>query len=156
MPLAGEPAAIAGLCQEVGGGGLARQILDRPAVPSPQQRVLALPDADVFALSDDVLGWAKTFSKKLEPQRERVREVLGILAAVYRDALALRVNAPSEICVSEAHLDALHVLSARLSEQRLLSILETVWDARRQTDANAAMRLVLDNLFSRLGELQAA
>ena len=118
--------------------------------------ILALPNADVFALSDDLLGWARTFSKKLEPQRERVREVLGMLAAVYRDALALRANAPSEMCPDEKHGKTLADLAGRLSDRRILSILDTIWDARRQTDANAAMGLILDSLFTRLGELQAA
>lgn len=119
------------------------------------QGALALPDGDAFMLSDSLLGWARTFSKKLEPQRERVRVILRLLAGAYRDVLFVQAGGTEDALFHARERGALGRLAARMRPARLFQALDAVWDASRRINANAAMSLVLDNLFARLGELQA-
>jgi len=113
------------------------------------------PADNAFAIADEVMEWAKAASKLLEPQRERVRGFLYLLESAYRDMLILRVGGDSETLL---HPPGAVAWLARRAENttpaRLWSMEEAVWEARRQTDANASMDLVLQNLFLRISALQ--
>jgi DNA polymerase-3 subunit delta' len=120
-------------------------------------RVLALPADDAFAIADEVMEWAKAASQRLEPQRERLRAFLYLLESAYRDILVLQVGGDPETLL---HPPGAAASPAQRAEnpapERLWSIEEAVWEARRWTDANASMDLVLQNLLLRLSSLQRA
>ncbi|MGO8705782.1 MAG: ATP-binding protein, partial [Candidatus Brocadiia bacterium] len=117
-------------------------------------RILALPAEDVFELADDVLDWARTASKQLEPQRERLRAFLYMLESTYRDIMVRAVCEGKEGQFDSAV--PLPEAAQRLAPRRLLGIHEAVCDARRQIDANATIDLVLQDLFERIARLQQA
>ena len=123
---------------------------------SLMQRVLDLPHQEPFALSDEITAWMKGFSWKLEPQRRRLRELLRLLTCAYRDMLFLRMGGQPEELFHADHLTLLEPVARRLNSARITQIVEALWTARRQTDQNAALNLVLENLFMRVGHLQPA
>jgi len=141
-----------------GSAGKALEILESDCLDMYQRTLegtLALPQGDPFALTDNLLDWAKASarSKTLEPQRERVREILRLLSCAYRDLLVIAVGG-AESDLYHHDIARLRALGGRLPPGRVLRLLDAVWDARRQTDANASMGLVLDGLFGRVAELQ--
>jgi len=132
-----------------GAAGAAIQVIESACMEVYDEvlrRTRQLPEGDLFELSDAVLDWAASVSTKLEPQRRRLRELLRLLSYAYRDLLVSGVDDASAPAAK----------SNQVRIRRLFRIIEAIWDARRQTDANAAMKLVLDNLFARIAELQAA
>jgi DNA polymerase-3 subunit delta' len=165
-----------------GSAGRALEILDAGALEIHRKLlppILALPKGDLFEITDDLLEWARVAGSKiwtqrdysgedteedtggerkkpLEPQRECMREFLRLLQFTYRDVLLLRVGGGAEGPVDTRHAAELAASAARLTPSRLLRIEEAIWTARRQTDANAAMELILENLFAQIGNLQAA
>ena len=116
--------------------------------------LLALPEGDFFALSDAILDWAHSVSSRLEPQRRRVRELLRLFACAYRDVLLLQLKEPTENLLQPVRSQGPAHLAERLAVSCLLRIQALLWEARRQIDANAAINLVLENLFARIAELQ--
>ena len=131
-----------------GSAGRAIQIIESGCLEIYEdvvERMRNLPAGDLFAISDAILEWAAGVSRKLEPRRQRLRVLLNLLARTYHDMLSESV---------EGHVSALPADQQRV--RRLLRIIEAIWDARRQTDANAAMNLILDHLLVRVAELQAA
>ena len=116
--------------------------------------IMALPEGDVFGLSDAIFDWAHSVSRKLEPQRQRLRELLRLVACVYRDLLLIKQEPSSEslICSFQSQLPA--QLSERLTISRLLGVQDAICKARRQIDANASIRLVLETLLARIADLQ--
>jgi DNA polymerase-3 subunit delta' len=120
------------------------------------ERVLALPEEDPFALSAEILAWLKSASAKLEPQRERLREMLRLLVCAYRDTLLIHKGGDVEALFHRDQAAILDVVARRLSGNRITAIVESLWNARAQTDRNAAISLVLEGLFIRIGELQRA
>jgi len=153
-----DPEEVRGAAQFAhGSAGRAMQVLESGCLEVYDRvldGVLALPDGDVFALSETVLDWARASSKKLEPQRDRVRELLRLLACAYRDALLVGGGGTEEHLCHRARARAMTELADRLSPSRAMRILDAIWEAKRHTDANAALGLVVDNLFVRIGELQ--
>ena len=115
-----------------------------------------LPDGDLFSLSDGIREWTRSVARALEPQRERLRELLRLLSFAYRDVLFLRLARPKGGLFQPGQGEAPARLAERIRPDRLLRILDAMWEARRQTDANAAINLILDNLVARVAELQAA
>jgi len=57
---------------------------------------LELPSRDALAVSDVLYDWARGASKALEPQRDRLREMLRLVACCYRDALLAAAGGASE------------------------------------------------------------
>ena len=115
-----------------------------------------LPGGDLFALSDEIREWTRSVSRALEPQRERLRELLRLLSCAYRDVLLLRVAGSKGAPCRSGQGEAPARFAERMRPDRLLRILDAMWEARRQTDANAAINLILENLLGRVAELQAA
>jgi len=118
------------------------------------QRVLALPDEAPFHLADDLLIWLKSAAGNLETQRVRLRELLRLLTCAYRDALLLRKEQPSERLFHQEQADLLRAAAQRLTPPQISRIIEALWNARRQTDQNAALNLILESLFTRIAALQ--
>ena len=151
-----EIAAAAPFAQ--GSPGMAVQLLESGCLEIHEQilpQVLRLPDGDLFTLSEGIGDWLRSVSKNLEMQRNRLRGLLRLLACAYRDLLVLATNGASETLYH--HREALAAATpAHARAGRLLLILDAVLEASRQTDANASIRLVLENLLGRIGELQAA
>ena len=140
-----------------GSAGKALQILEYECLDvfgETLDGALALPRGDTFTMADALLDWARSVSKKLEPQRERIREVLRLLTCAYRDALLANAGAPRAEMLGSDSAARVADLGRRLPSARIMGIIEALWEARRQTDANASLGLVLDNLFVRIGELQ--
>ena len=119
-------------------------------------RVLALPKEDPFALAGDILGWLKNVSRTLEPQRQRLRELLRLLTCAYRDVLLLGSGGDMEEMFHAGRPDLLQPAAGNLSPLAANRIIESLWNARKQTDANASMNLVLEELMIRLAQLQRA
>lgn len=142
-----------------GSAGRAMQILESGSIALYRQvleRLLALPKGDAFDLADDVLDWAAAVPGKLEAHRERVRDFLRLIQYAYRDLLLLRVDGDAADVADVKGADLLRRAAPRFSPLRLLRIEEALWTARRQTDANAALDLVLQELFGRIAGLQGA
>ena len=116
--------------------------------------MLALPEGNLFALSGEITEWLRSASRKLEPQREMLREVLRLLACAYRDILLVHEGCRTADIVHQNHLPALEALASRLGRKRIMDIIESVWAARRQTDCNASLDLVVEALLARVGQLQ--
>jgi len=117
-------------------------------------RVLAMTDQAPFHLSDDVLTWLKTAAGNLETQRVRLRELLRLLTCAYRDILLLRkAEAPDQLFHPE-HADQLRAAAHRLTPLQIRHIIEALWNARRQTDQNVGLNLILESLFTRISALQ--
>jgi len=123
--------------------------------PAVLDEMLRLPRGDMFALSDAILEWLHSISRKLEPQRRRLRELLRIISCAYRDMLLLRSSALKETLMHRDRADDLGRYAQSLPAGRILSIIEAIWEARRQVDANAALNLVVDNLIARASDLQS-
>jgi DNA polymerase III subunit delta' len=119
-------------------------------------RVIDLPKEDPFALAGELIAWLKTIAPKLEPQRVQLRETIRLMVCAYRDILMLHEGGTAEDLLHADQVDTLYTIADRLSRERLLLIIESLWTARRQIDRNASMPLVLENLFTRIGSLQHA
>ncbi len=117
-------------------------------------RILALPKEDVFELADEVLEWARSAGKPLEPQRERLRAFLYMLESAYRDLMVRAVCDEKEAPLRAA--GPLPDAAPPIPPRRLLGIHEALCDARRWIDANATIDLVLQDLFERIARLQRA
>jgi DNA polymerase-3 subunit delta' len=116
--------------------------------------VLALPEGDPFSLAVDTIRWVGNAPGKLEMQRERMRDLLRLLSYAYRDLLLLKVGGDAEALLFQERRDSLAGAAGRFTPRRLLRVMETLWEARRQTDANADLKLIIENLFARLKTLQ--
>lgn len=140
-----------------GSAGKAIQVLNSGCLEMHNhllQKVLALPAGNGVEISNEILAWARTLSSKLEPQRQRVRGLLRLLSYAYRDILLLRLEGPHDALL---HADSEGVLAGsakRFKSEHVMEILDALWDARGQTDRNADLSLVLDNLFMRISALQ--
>jgi len=142
-----------------GSAGNALRTLELECVPTfgeTMAALLDLPSGEPLALADVLHDWARAASKTLEPQRERLREMLRLIACCYRDALLAAAGGEAKEMFHADAAPRLAALGRRLGRSRLLRIFDALWDARRDTDANVAIGLVLDNLFTRIAELQAA
>jgi len=119
--------------------------------------VLSLPERSYLALADEVLSGAAAGPGKREAEREELRVMLGLLSCAYRDMLLLRIGAQDRVPLYHQPVpQRMAGLARRLSVGRLMAIQEALLEARRQVDANAAVGLVMDNLFAHLADLQAA
>ena len=155
---AGEEAALASRLA-LGSAGRAIRAIEWECIarhPALLERVAALPEEDAFTLADDMLVWLRTVSSKLEPQRERLREGLRLLVCAYRDMLWLQAGGARAGLLHRDPPTCLAALARRLTRRRLMAIVEALWTARQQVDRNAASSLVLESLFTRVGEMQRA
>jgi DNA polymerase-3 subunit delta' len=128
-----------------GSVGQAVQILESDALAAYAElapRILALPDEDAFDISDDLISWLKKAGTTLEPQRDRFRQFLDVLCRTYSHAMRSNISF------------SLPKPPAGLPVSRLLRIVEALWNARRQTDSNAALDLIIQNLLERVALLQ--
>jgi len=120
---------------------------------SVRDSLLAMPRTDPFALAGEILAWLRTRASHREAQREHLREILRLCACAYRDILVNQIGGD----VALIHPDAAEALSdpaRRLNTGRLLQLIEAFWTARRQTDRNVTMDLVLRHLMVRVAALQ--
>ena len=146
-------------CFAEGSAGNALRTLELECAPIFDEVLSALvdlPSSDALGIADVLYDWARAASKSYEPQRDRLREMLRLVACCYRDALLAAAGGASEAMFSEEEAPRLAALGHRLGRSRLLRILDALWEARRDTDANVAIDLILDDLVARIGELQAA
>lgn len=118
-------------------------------------RLLAIPAEAPFVFADDILTWLKSHGGNLEQQRELLRELLRLLTCAWRDILHL-CNRAADVNLFNAHCaEPLHTAAERTTPIRAERIIETIWNARRQTDQNASIPLVLETLFTSIATLQS-
>lgn len=123
------------------------------AWPDLLERLLNLPKEDALALAAEVEAWLKTAGTGLEPQRERLRELLRLFACAYRDMLLLK-ECPRTDALLHPDPEPIRRVADRLSAPSVMALVEAVWTARRQVDRNVALPLILEALFLRIGALQ--
>ena len=118
-------------------------------------RILALPQEAPFVFADDILTWLKSHSIKLEQQRELLRELLRLLTCAWRDILLLCNRVPDANLFNAHSAELLHTAAGRITPLRAERIIESIWNARRQTDQNASIPLLFETLFTRLATLHS-
>ena len=123
------------------------------AWPALLDRILNLPEEDALALAAELESWLKTAGGGLEPQRERLRELLRLLACAYRDMLLL-TQCPRTDALLHPEAEPIKRVADQLSVPSVMALVEAVWAARRQVDRNVALPLILETLFLRIGALQ--
>lgn len=141
-----------------GSAGKAIQVLESGCLEIYSRllpRMLALPADSTVELSDEILAWARSLSSNREVQRQRVRELLRLLSCAYRDILVLCLDGPHEVLFNTRAAKRLAPAAERLQSEDAMRILDALWDARWQTDRNADLSLVLDNLLAKVASLQA-
>lgn len=116
--------------------------------------LLADAQADIFEMSDRVADWARQAGgKRLEPQRERVREFLRLLSCVWRDALVRRAGQDELLFAPTSQKDA---RADALGISGILRIEEAIWNARWMIDHNVTMNLALVEMFERIARIRKA
>lgn len=129
-----------------GSAGQAVQMLESDALEAYGEivpRIMALPEEDAFDISDDLIDWLKKAGKELELQRDRFRQFMDILARTYSWAFRAERAGASIPKPPEG-----------LPDSRIIRIIDAVLTARRQSDSNAALDLIVQNLFERVSVLQ--
>ncbi len=82
--------------------------------------------------------------------RTQLGLLMDLLAAYYRDLLALRLGGPAAPVVHEDHREALSIAAARAPAARWTAALDALLTARRRLDQNINVRLLTDWLAVRL------
>ncbi len=107
----------------------------------------SLPPAGDFVVAGALLDRAKEHGSRLEDAREALRPVLALLTLAWRDLLFRASGYPAELVVwGEASADLL-ALGEGLSAARARALVERTLAARDQLDANANIKLLLENLI---------
>jgi len=121
---------------------------------SLRDKLLRIPKTDPFDVAEEILEWLRSQASQREVQREHLRQILRLGALTYRDMLAHVVGCDASSLLTDAagpHDET----ARRLGANRLMQIVEAFWTARRQTDQNADIDLVLRHLVTRVAGLQA-
>ena len=105
-----------------------------------------MPPAGEFAVAGELLDRAKQQGSRLEDAREGLRPVLALLTLACRDLLLRASGYGAELLVwGDASTDLL-ALGEGLDAPRARRLVERTLEARDQLDANANIKLLLENL----------
>jgi DNA polymerase-3 subunit delta' len=112
------------------------------------------PKPDTVGLARAWMHFIEEAGKETAPQRRRAALVLRLLIAFFKDALAVRLGGPPKLAEPE-ELQRLQGLTARLSPEQLVAVLERCLDADQQIDRYVQLVLIVEALMDALGPLLA-
>ena len=112
-----------------------------------------MPPVGEFALAGELLDRAKQQGSRLEDAREALRPVLVLVTLGWRDLLLRAAGYPAELVVWGDGSPDLLALGDGLSAARARALVERTIAARDQLDANANIKLLLENLILDLREV---
>lgn len=150
-----EDPAVRERCARLSDGspGTARQLAD-PALwdfRRKLQEALAQPTPDSVALARDWMALVEESGKESAARRGRARLMIRLLADFFANVLAARQGAFPRRAGPEDRA-ALRALSERLSNERILALLERCLEADMQVERRVQLELALEGLVDALGQ----
>lgn len=147
----GLEAGAARLYGSLAGGSIGRaaRMAQDPAVTERRQQAYDLlqrmPELDDFTLV--------TQAEVLEKEKEQLDDLLELMTVWLRDALLVAQTGSDKLTINADRLAHVRLLADQLGAQRLLAMLGAVTETRGNLQRNANVRLALDVLLLRLGDL---
>jgi DNA polymerase-3 subunit delta' len=110
------------------------------------QLAVARPGAE-FVVAADLLDTVRNKGDRLEDAREALRPVLALLALAWRDLLFGASGYPPELLAWSGDTQQLGPLGEGLTPARARRLVDRTIEARDQLDANANIKLLVENLL---------
>jgi len=117
------------------------------------EELRTMPPVGEFVLAGELLDRAKEQGSRLEDAREGLRPVLALLTLAWRDLMFRASGYPDELLVWRDASPELLALGEGLSARGGRALVERTIEARDQLDANANIKLLLENLILALREV---
>ena len=105
-----------------------------------------MPPVGEFAVAGELLDRARGSGTRLEDAREGLRPILALLTLAWRDLLIRSSGYPEELLAWGDASEALLAMADGLSSRQAQALVECTIEARNHLDANANIKLLLENL----------
>ena len=107
----------------------------------------SMPPGAEFVTAGELLDTLRAKGDRLEDAREGLRPVLTLLTLAWRDLLLGASGCAADLLAWGADAEPLRAVAQGLSAARARRLVERTIEAREQLDANANIKLLLENLL---------